>query len=357
MCNTTDAVIDKMNKDKSYMTVKDLITQLQKHPDDMDVVILDYKMNAYNASSDGTPEGIYADFTLGTIDLGDDGKSTNLAIEIDNHWDYHEENEDGKPYVIEKVDQEIMHDKHHILRDATDMYGSMQQINMMIEELLELAHALHKIRRMSNDQLREGYVDVCDEIADVIIMMEQAKKIFDITTINERVSFKLYRLQDRMSKDSTAKPHTNEWTEVDELLAKMNGGIVKGAKPPPLGQGEVAMPVDMAQLGWISYRHESPKYNTAVDVIFSDGQEVKDVMFWSKEEGFDAQQEPHHLMVEYWRPKDYSVNKMKDGINSENFAESKELHTKCRKNLDGTWHCIHTMTNCPTNPKNNIPID
>ena len=60
---------------------------------------------------------------------------------------------------------------------------------------MELALAIQKNNRTPNN---ENYEAVIDEIADVIIMMEQAKGLFPIDKINERIEFKIKRLAERM---------------------------------------------------------------------------------------------------------------------------------------------------------------
>lgn len=56
--------------------------------------------------------------------------------------------------------------------EAVDIYGTEAQIWMAIEEMAELSNALAKHRR---DRVTRE--DVCEEIADVVIMMIQLATI------------------------------------------------------------------------------------------------------------------------------------------------------------------------------------
>jgi NTP pyrophosphatase (non-canonical NTP hydrolase) len=68
---------------------------------------------------------------------------------------------------------------------------------MIIEECLELALALQKLKRKRGDA-EEKIKNVIDEIADVSIMIRQAQKIFDAVKIQERIDYKMNRLDKRL---------------------------------------------------------------------------------------------------------------------------------------------------------------
>ena len=82
-----------------------------------------------------------------------------------------------------------------ILTDAIEIYGEDSQIWMTIEEMSELSNALAKYRR--GKVTRE---DVCEEIADVAIMMIQLSKIFGPDDISDYLKSKLDRLDKRLAK-------------------------------------------------------------------------------------------------------------------------------------------------------------
>ena len=67
-----------------------------------------------------------------------------------------------------------------ILESAISLWGIEAQCEMIIEECMELALALQKMKRIRGDKDAK-YKAVIDEIANVKIMIHQAERIFDKT--------------------------------------------------------------------------------------------------------------------------------------------------------------------------------
>lgn len=84
-----------------------------------------------------------------------------------------------------------------LLEQAIKQWGVEAQVEMIEEECIELALAIHKLRRNRGDNMKK-LENVCDEIADVKIMIQQAEKIFDKEAIDQRVIFKMNRLKERL---------------------------------------------------------------------------------------------------------------------------------------------------------------
>lgn len=82
-----------------------------------------------------------------------------------------------------------------ILTDTIYIYGEDSQIWMAIEEMSELSNALAKYRRN-----RVTNEDVCEEIADVAIMIIQLSKIFGPDNVSDYFESKLDRLDKRLAK-------------------------------------------------------------------------------------------------------------------------------------------------------------
>jgi NTP pyrophosphatase (non-canonical NTP hydrolase) len=87
-----------------------------------------------------------------------------------------------------------------LYQNVVETVGNAAQIEMVIEECSELIHALQKFKRASNDASIEN---VCDELADVEIMIEQMRCVFNSDTIEERKDYKLHRLAQRLEKWQT----------------------------------------------------------------------------------------------------------------------------------------------------------
>lgn len=82
-----------------------------------------------------------------------------------------------------------------ILRRAIKVYGIHAQIDMALEEMGELIVALqHSLRG------RASHVEVCEEVADVQIMMEQLAMIFDKDIVRKYYESKIKRLEQRLNK-------------------------------------------------------------------------------------------------------------------------------------------------------------
>lgn len=85
--------------------------------------------------------------------------------------------------------------KDALYREALKEWGVDAQMDMIIEECAELIHALQRLRR---DRSGDNVEKVWGEIADVEIMMEQARILFDSTEIEKRKEMKLHRLAGRL---------------------------------------------------------------------------------------------------------------------------------------------------------------
>jgi len=79
------------------------------------------------------------------------------------------------------------------LKTIWDHFGSRKQILKTIEELNEFSASLS---RFLNDD--KGYFGVYDEFADVEIMLEQLKFLFDVEVINEKKNKKIERTLERI---------------------------------------------------------------------------------------------------------------------------------------------------------------
>ena len=84
-----------------------------------------------------------------------------------------------------------------ILQLAIDTYGVDSQIDVAVEECSELIKALMKFRRRNGSGDTER--DVCEEIADVGIMIDQLRMMFDSEYIDFVREEKIKRLEQRLN--------------------------------------------------------------------------------------------------------------------------------------------------------------
>lgn len=93
-----------------------------------------------------------------------------------------------------------------VLQKAILTYGKENQVDMAIEEMSELTKALLKERRNEKEKVTKSapplqYItNIIEEIADVEIMLEQLKMLFDCGGLVDRVKdYKIERLKARLN--------------------------------------------------------------------------------------------------------------------------------------------------------------
>lgn len=77
----------------------------------------------------------------------------------------------------------ITKEKRAIYKETLAQWGFDAQVNMAIEEMAELISALQHYRRQETWGHHSTKEDVIDEIADVEIMMEQLKFMFEVDSL------------------------------------------------------------------------------------------------------------------------------------------------------------------------------
>ena len=103
--------------------------------------------------------------------------------------------------------------KRKVLREAIETYGRERQIDMAIEEMSELTKALLKDRRMLGSQQY-----VAEEIADVLITVEQLIMIYDCEDKVGRATFhKIERLKERLANHPKNHPSTIEFDRLEPI--------------------------------------------------------------------------------------------------------------------------------------------
>lgn len=96
-----------------------------------------------------------------------------------------------------------------VLRRIIAKWGAPSQIHKIQEEALELALAINQRQCVTKDPEAMDAA-LYDELADMKIMMAQAHLLFDAKRINERVAFKIYRVQKKHLDPSPPKTDTQD---------------------------------------------------------------------------------------------------------------------------------------------------
>ena len=83
-----------------------------------------------------------------------------------------------------------------VLETALDTYGFQNQSDILIEEMSELTKAVIKYRRYGTNK---EYLDLCEEIVDVAIMLQQMLFATYGTHFDDIVKSKIDRLAERLT--------------------------------------------------------------------------------------------------------------------------------------------------------------
>jgi len=94
-----------------------------------------------------------------------------------------------------------MSSEHELYKQAVDKWGRGPQIDMMIEECSELIKALCKLKRAHHPSDTGALVnDICEEIADVEIMVGQMRHIFGPDEVDSWWAEKIDRLEKLLNR-------------------------------------------------------------------------------------------------------------------------------------------------------------
>lgn len=100
--------------------------------------------------------------------------------------------------LIERVKGKGLKEYPTIYHQIIERFGRDVQINKIQEEALELALAINHLQCPTKDDTE---ANLYGELADMVIMMEQAKILFDIERIQSTMRLKLNRFKDKYLSD------------------------------------------------------------------------------------------------------------------------------------------------------------
>ncbi|AIY81268.1 hypothetical protein U728_1686 [Clostridium botulinum 202F] len=95
---------------------------------------------------------------------------------------------------VKEVAEFTVGTKYNVYKKAITEYGEYGQLDVVIEEMAELTQAISKFKRGKNHNVEE-------EVADVEIMLEQMRLIFDSNKIEGIKREKILRLEKRLKED------------------------------------------------------------------------------------------------------------------------------------------------------------
>lgn len=88
--------------------------------------------------------------------------------------------------------------EREVMQSALNIYGKDNQFDIAIEEMSELTKAIIKHRRYAT---AETYENMCEEIADVMIMVEQLAMATEYSEIGRHIYGKIERLKQRLERE------------------------------------------------------------------------------------------------------------------------------------------------------------
>ena len=86
-------------------------------------------------------------------------------------------------------------EKIELYKAVISKNGEQRQQDKLLEEMSELAKAVLKYRY---DDSNENYLNICDEMSDVEITMEQMRLMFRGENVDKFKKYKLERLKERI---------------------------------------------------------------------------------------------------------------------------------------------------------------
>jgi hypothetical protein len=91
-----------------------------------------------------------------------------------------------------------------LMQDVVEKWGEEAQLDMIVEKSLLLALAIQKLRRTDRKEdyieYSKNYNDVCERVAEMKIMTQQAEFLFNTTEINNHYENKIKHLTEALKE-------------------------------------------------------------------------------------------------------------------------------------------------------------
>ena len=87
----------------------------------------------------------------------------------------------------------------NLMQDVVEKFGEIPQMDMIAEKSLKLATAINILKRQNHkeDHLSYSiaYNEVCERVADMRLMVEQAEFLFNKDEVDKHYQYKLQQLE------------------------------------------------------------------------------------------------------------------------------------------------------------------
>ena len=92
----------------------------------------------------------------------------------------------------------------NLMQDLIEKWGEEAQMDMIVEKSLLLAVSIQKLKRIEHKEdylsYQESYNDVCEKVADMRLMIEQAEFLFNVNDINRHYENKVQCFQKALNE-------------------------------------------------------------------------------------------------------------------------------------------------------------
>lgn len=91
-----------------------------------------------------------------------------------------------------------------LMLDVIEKWGEETQLDMIVEKSLLLATSIQKLRKIERNEnytlYTTSYNEVCERIADMRLMIEQAEFLFNTQEINNHYQNKVLHLREALNE-------------------------------------------------------------------------------------------------------------------------------------------------------------
>ena len=92
----------------------------------------------------------------------------------------------------------------YLMQDVVEKWGEETQLDMIVEKSLLLAITIQRLRRIERKEdhlsYSDAYNDVCEKVADMRLMVEQAEFLFNANEINNHYQNKVQYLTQALNE-------------------------------------------------------------------------------------------------------------------------------------------------------------
>jgi len=90
------------------------------------------------------------------------------------------------------------------MQDAIEKWGEEAQLDMIVDKSLLLSSSIQNFKKINRNEDHTGYSiaynEVCERIADMKVMIDQAEFLFNTNEINNHYKYKIEHLKEALNE-------------------------------------------------------------------------------------------------------------------------------------------------------------